>query len=131
LIDFARHEAQLRERTDDGTTRRAYLEAAARRGSETAQAALDGPAFPYALAPLWAVFERLDMMRAAGMNGPERLTPSHIRDASLLFGWRLQPHEVDALVALDLATLHPHTTAAAPSTEPPRAVVPAWPERKR
>jgi hypothetical protein len=53
------------------------------------------------------MFERLHTMRAVGFNGPERFTPSHVANAAALFGWDLRPHEVDALVALDLVTLYP------------------------
>ena len=97
----------MREKQSDGTTRRAHLEAAAAKGNPKALAALAGPPFPDLLAGLWDIFERLDAMRAVGFNGLERFTPAHIRDGDTLFGWGLAPHEVEALVALDLATLYP------------------------
>jgi hypothetical protein len=81
--------------------------AAAAKGNATALAALEGPPFPDALGGVWDIFQRLDAMRAVGFNGPERFTPTHIADGARLFGWTLEPHEVEALVALDLVTLYP------------------------
>lgn len=107
MIEYARHVAVLRQPTKDGSTRRAYLEAAAARGNKTAKERLEGPPFPDDLAELWNIFERLDAMRSVGFNGLERFTPGHIADADRLFGWKLKPHEVEALVALDLVTLYP------------------------
>lgn len=107
MLEYARHDAKLREVQKDGSTRQQHLEVAARRGNTTAIAALAGPAFPEALEGLWDMFQRLHAMRAVGFNGPERFTPSHIADADRLFGWHLAPHEVEALVALDLVTLYP------------------------
>jgi hypothetical protein len=97
----------LRERTKDGSTREQYLMAAAARGNTKAMQALEGPPFPDALDGLWHIFERLDALRGVGFNGPERFTPGHIADGARLFGWTLEPHEVEALVALDLVTLYP------------------------
>lgn len=88
-----------------------------------AQRALEGPPFPDALSYLWEIFTRLDGMRAVGQYGFERFTPQHIESGCRLFGWTLAPHEVEALVQLDLATLYP----GEPDT--PR-VQTAWPERK-
>ena len=87
--------------------------------------ALDGPPFPEALRYLWTVFEKLDAMRSVGVNGLERFTPQHIQAGVQLFGWRLAPHEVEALVSLDLVTLYPGEE----ETERPGQDVP-WPERK-
>jgi hypothetical protein len=97
----------LHEKAKDGATREQHLQAAAARGSATARAALEGPEFPDALGGLWAIFSQLDAMRAVGFNGLERFTPAHIADGARLFGWQLEPHEVEALVALDLVTLYP------------------------
>lgn len=104
---YARHQARLRERGDDGATRLAHLEAAAARGHPQAIAALEGPEFPEGLYGLWLVFEKLHGSRGAGMHGPERLRMADIHAADALYGWGLAPHEVDALMMLDLVTLYP------------------------
>jgi len=117
----------LRKRTDDGSTRQAHLEAAAARGSVRAQAELAGPPFPDALGYLWDIFERLDTMRAVGMNGLERFTPQHIQAGAALFGWELAPYEVEGLVALDLATMYPESAEPTVTEGKPAT---AWPTRK-
>jgi hypothetical protein len=89
---------------------------------------LEGPPFPDALSYLWEVFERLDMMRSSGMNGWERFTPTHIINGMRLFDWELHPHEIEAIVALDMATMYPDETAeqtvAAPRPDAP------WPGKE-
>lgn len=72
------------------------------------------------------MFERLDGMREVGFNGPCRFSPAHLHSAALLFDWQLAPHEVEALVMLDLVTLHPED----PEESKERTPDPAWPERK-
>lgn len=94
--------------------------------------ALEGPPFPEALLHLWEVFQYLDAMRAVGFNGPERFTPTHIRDGMELFGWTLAPHEIEALVLLDAVILHPKETKEEKKGEgeaKPAVQLP-WPTRK-
>ena len=90
--------------------------------------ALEGPPFPEALRVLWHRFERLDAMRSVGQFGLERFTPGHIMAGAALFGWRFAPHEVEALVRLDLVTMHPEERdEEKPADRPPDV---PWPERK-
>jgi hypothetical protein len=106
--------------------RRAHLEEAAARGNPHAIAALAGPEFPEALHYLWERFERLDAMREAGFHGPARFSPPFLDAAGRLLGWRLAPHEVEALMLLDAVTLYPEP----PAHEPEARVEALWPERK-
>ena len=76
------------------------------------------------MAHLWEIFERLDAMRSVGQYGLERFTPTHIDAGCRLFGWTLAPHEVEALVSLDVATLYPEEERPVKRAENP------WPERK-
>ena len=71
------------------------------------------------------MFERLDSMRSVGMNGLERFTPEHIRSGAQLFEWDLKPHEVEALVTLDLVTLYPGEEEAERADQDG-----PWPEKK-
>lgn len=64
-------------------------------------------------------------MREAGFHGPARLSPVQIDAACRLFGWQLRPHEVEALLALDLVTLYPDPPTATDPADPP-----AWPVKK-
>ena len=136
LVDFARHEALLRATGEDRATQRAHLEAAAAKGNATAAAALVPPPFPEALAYLWDIFDRLDALRRVGMNGLERLNASDLWAALHLFEWPLAPHEVDALMRLDLATLYPDLgTSDALEADGPVSTIPesqsvAWPEQR-
>lgn len=112
-MDYAAWDARLSTPTDKGgASQRVHLENAAERGNANAIALLTPPPFPDALAYLWEQFVRLNTMRDVGMNGPKRFTPTLIRDAALLFDWDLQPHEVEALTALDVVTLHPNALDA-------------------
>lgn len=129
MIAYARHVAQLRQPAKDGASRRAHLEAAAARGHARAIELLAEPPFPEPLRPLWEIFERLDSMREVGVNGLCRFTPMHIDASRRLFGWTLAPHEVEALVMLDLVTLYPEADrAGGEPTE--RQPDPPWPEGK-
>lgn len=108
-MEYARHDARMRQPADkEGkvSTRRA-LEATAARGVVSAIKLLEGPPFPDSLEYLWDHFQQLDRMRPEGMAGLAALTPPVILAARELFDWQLEPHEVEAIAALDLVTRFP------------------------
>lgn len=67
----------------------------------------DGPEFPESLAYLWDMFIRLSSVRGVSFHGPDRITPTLIRDAIVLFEWTLMPQEAAAILDLDFVTLYP------------------------
>lgn len=85
-------------------------EDAARQGNPVSiawLAAIERPPFPEALRSLWEQFQKLNGMRGVTQFGLARLTPGDIDAANRLLRWELEPHEVEALIALDIATLYP------------------------
>lgn len=56
---------------------------------------------------MWERFELLNTGRGVGMAGPERLRFTDIAAADRLLEWQLAPHEVEALLQLDLVWLFP------------------------
>jgi hypothetical protein len=80
-----------------------------KRGSAEAIKLLTGPPFPEAeaMTELWERFQVLGLGRRMGMTGPERIAITDIEAANRLLDWDLQPHEIKALMHLDLVTLYP------------------------
>jgi hypothetical protein len=84
------------------------LESAATRGVASAIAELAAePEVPDSCWYLWDRFRVLNGMRSEGVHAIAPFTPEMIRAADRLFGWRLEPFEVDALVAMDTAYRNP------------------------
>lgn len=108
---FAAHAATLAVPDEQGFTQRAHLEGLVRRGaaSEAVRRELAGPLFPESVSYLWERFQRLHAMRPEGAHGLAAITPPIIESANNLFGWELEPHEVEALADLDLVTRHPES----------------------
>ena len=104
-MDYARHEAEMRQSADDGADTRAHLEAAARKGSAEAIAALRGPEFPEELEYLWGWVMELHGRSGVGMAGLAPLTYSTIAAWSELTGAEPGPLDVEALMALDAVLL--------------------------
>lgn len=97
----------MRQPQADGVAYRKHLQVAAKRGLESAIKKLEGPDVPYALLYLWEYFAELDMARGEGFNGAAPLTYATIDAWSRLLDHKVQPHEVQALLSLDLAFRHP------------------------
>lgn len=109
---------------------RGYLLQMAERPGPEAERALDrleGPPVPDALAYLWRWFLKLDAMRTYGMAGPNPLSADIIAAGDRLYGWGLDPLEVDALLVLDRVVRSPGDDD---ETEPEATEPPAWPTRK-
>jgi hypothetical protein len=128
LLAYARHEARLNQRTEDGATRRAYLERSAARGNPASIAALRGPEYPEELEYLLGWAQQLLGRSGVGMDGAAPLGYSTVADWSRLAGIDIEPHEVDALMALDAVMRHPAEDEPEKDAEP--APIPVWPKRK-
>lgn len=128
-MEYVRHEARLDAPTEDGSTRRKYLEKSAERGNVVAIAALRGPEIPDVIAYLLNDLDELHGRSGVDMNGLLPLTYATLSAWAALRGRRLQPHEVDALLVLDAIRLHPGEDEPK-STESTPAPQPAWPVKK-
>ena len=124
-MEYARHEASLRQRTDDGVEARAYLEASARRGNPEAVAKLHGPEFPEDMEYLWLWALELHGRSGVNMAGLNPLTYTTVMDWSALTAQYPDPLEVQALMSLDAAL---RTPEVAKPDEPKPA--PPWPTRQ-
>jgi hypothetical protein len=102
-----RHEARLAVKEKDGSTRRAHLEHAAKRGVATAMAALTPPPYPDAVAYLedwtWQVHGR----SGVSMDGLAPLSYGTVADWAALTGRDPTPEEVEALMQLDVVLRFP------------------------
>lgn len=93
-------------RDHHGHSTREHLEAAARRGSVSAVAALQGPTIAD---ELWYLFEwllELDRARQYDMTGPRLLSYTELDAWSRLTDRRLDAHEVQTLLHLDRVFVH-------------------------
>lgn len=112
-MDFARHESYLDAPVKDSKgkitgSNRDHLEVAAKKGSARAIAAIfSGPQLPEALSYLWDWALELHGKSGVNMGGFNPLTYTTIVDWALLTGREIEPHEVDALLALDRVLLSP------------------------
>jgi len=126
-VEHVRHEVGLDRKGEDGATRRAHLEAAARRGSQAAVNALEGPDAPDSVLYLMEWAYALCGRSGATMGGMAPLSFTTIRDWATLMDIHVSPLEVQALLVLDAVIRNPE-----PDTEIVLAEKPthAWPERK-
>jgi hypothetical protein len=102
-----RHESRLRVVGKDGKPARAHLEHAARRGHPAAVAALDGPPLPESLLYLYEWSVELDEARGYDMNGPRPVSYPDVQAWAQLTDRRPAPHEIRALLALDVVWRFP------------------------
>jgi len=102
----------MQKPADNGHSQRANLQALADLGNLTAIAALDGPPMPAALEYLHAWHGELARARRITEHGPAPLTYQDLLAWSLLTAQDPEPHEVEALMALDLVSLYPGDVAA-------------------
>lgn len=84
-----------------GTAYREHLENAVRNGRKP-QSVLDGPALPREVAYLWEWFGELECTRSANEVGLMPITYSEILAWSKLMDRNVRPHEVEALLMLDV-----------------------------
>ena len=105
LVEYARWDAGMRRKADDGAEARAHLEASARRGNPDAIAALNGPEFPEDMEYLWQWALEMHGRSGVGMAGLAPLGFSTIADWCVLTGTTLDPLEVEGLLAVDAALL--------------------------
>jgi hypothetical protein len=128
LIEHVRHQTALGRRAADGSSERDHLEAAADRGNEAAIKALEGPPVPEEVAYLkrWAV--ELYGRSGIGMSGLAPLTYSTLESWMRLKGVVLEPYEVEALMAIDMAMMPDMDAKKEPEPAPTHSG--AWPDKK-
>jgi hypothetical protein len=97
----------MRARAKDGAAVGAHLAAAARRGHAGAAELLEGPEIPEALADLAEWSRELARQRQYHMSGPQPLTYQEVEAWARLTDRQPAPHEVRALMLLDLVWAHP------------------------
>ncbi len=105
LCEYARWDAEMRRKGDDGTEARAHLESSARRGNPEAIAKLAGPEFPEDMEYLWAWTMETHGRSGVGMAGLAPLGYGTIADWSALTGNDPDPLEVEGMIAIDAALM--------------------------
>jgi hypothetical protein len=130
-MTYARFHAAMMHTEQDGAPRRAHLEASARAGNAFAIEALREPQFPDALSYLWEWCLEIRQGLGAGMDGLAALTWVALDAWARRTRREPEPHEVQALFALDGALRtdgSTPTTTNSPDVTAARA--PAWPSKK-
>jgi hypothetical protein len=125
-----KHEARLSKRTDDGSTVRVHLEAAAARGSASAAAELEGPDCPEEVLYLVEWAHALFGRSGIGMSNVAPLTYGTIAHWARLTDTKLHPFEVSALILLDDVMREPEERREEAEAPKPTRDAPAWPARK-
>ena len=102
-MNYARHEAVLRQTDESGFSARDHLEGLVARGnaSDELLAKLEGPPLPAALAYMWDWTLELHGRSGFSQVGVHPLSYSTIADWARLNDLQPQPHEVQGLLALD------------------------------
>lgn len=104
MIAFARHQWAQSDKAGDGSSVSDHLKALAKRGKRPKQDEEKPPVLMPEAEPLWAVFCALHQTRASGMGvGP--ISFSEIEAYQRLVGVKLDPWEVQAVRAIDMAYL--------------------------
>jgi hypothetical protein len=85
------------------------IEAGKSREAAKWEGKLEGPEMPEEVAYLWDYLLELDRARRYGFNGPEGLTYVDLDAWCRLTDRVLEPHEVEALMMLDMALRAPPT----------------------
>ena len=124
-----RNDVLLSRTAHGGATERAHLEAAARKGSQTALADLEYPEPPQSMLYLvdWAY--ALCGRSGASMEGLAPLAYETIEAWSRLMDLDVTPLEVRALIALDAVIRKPEPDGLEERQEEVKVNTP-WPERK-
>lgn len=105
LVEYARWDAEMRHKADDGAEARAHLEASARKGNPEAAAKLAGPEFPEDVEYLWMWALELHGRSGASMAGAAPLAYSTLMDWAALTGNEPDALEIEGLLAIDAALL--------------------------
>lgn len=106
---MVRHEARLAEKQKDGKPYRLHLERAAAQGVDRAVRALEGPPMPEALQYLHNWLYELHGRSGVDLGGLSPLTYGTIAAWAQLTDRAPQPHDVQALLMLDLILRAPTT----------------------
>ena len=88
-------------------SQRQHLEIAARAGNAEAIALLKEPPLPYCLEYLWQRYMVLHNTRSYTEFGMLPVTGDSVQAWSKLLDWRMKPHEIEALIAIDAAYRNP------------------------
>ncbi len=132
-MTYAAHEARMSVPDKDGTPAREHYRFLAEKGRQDAIDMLEGPECPVDLMYLYNFAIELHGRSGAGMGGLNPLSHTELRNWSDLTGWSLDPHEVEALMALDSVMRHPpkeEETKKEPVNEHAPRQVSAWPTKK-
>lgn len=125
MLQCVRHEAEMR-RSHEGLPQRTHLQRLVERGHTAMRRVLEGPLMPKGKSHLWATWDaiqylwtwflELDRTRTYhAMSGrPEPITYQMVDAWARLTGREVLPHEVDALMRMDIAYLN--AVAAAEGT---------------
>lgn len=125
-----RFETLLNRKTEGGASERDHLLEAARRGSESAQEALEGPEPPETMLYLMEWAYALCGRSGASMEGLAPVSYGTIEAWSRLMGVTPDPLEVRALITLDSVIRHPERGEQEKEAEAPKKPETPWPESK-
>lgn len=103
-MEYARWHAK-QTKVVSGATQEAHWRALAKRGDRTALRALSGPEFPESLRYLWRISETVRGRSGAHMGGLNPVSPCVLREHLNFMGQDLEPHEYEAVLALDAIAL--------------------------
>lgn len=74
-----------------------------RQTGETPEELIPPKEFPSSMSYIWSAFWRLHRVRQSGMNGPEAITYTQIKDFMEVTGNILRERDVEALLEIDAA----------------------------
>lgn len=101
MCDWAEHQFKLNKPDKDGVTEREHLEQVERQIGRRLEALEPPTSFPMLLEHVWSAYCRLNNRRPSGFSGPDRMTPTLVKDWMEVTGELLTPWEVDLIFRLD------------------------------
>lgn len=92
---------------------------------------LEAPDFPECLDYLLGYYDELAISRSAGMSGLDPIRYADIEAWQSLMDISLEPHEVEGLLQIDMATRFPGKAEEDEETDVGEVKIhPPWPEKK-
>lgn len=127
-MDYARHQAELSRPGPDGVPQGETWLEAARRGNAHARKRLEGPPFPEDLAHVWKWAQELYGRSGINMAGLNPLSYESLLAWAVLTDQWPEPHEIEALLAVDSVLRAPEAKKADASKKEAGTVAP-WPTK--